>query len=100
MATSPRHLYFCYTLLKGRNQISWGRDGLLNLQLNWNELFSMKEKQNENVEHFLDKFKDIFLDELGTMKNEKAKIYIKPNSIQKFLKACLVLYALKQRIEI
>ena len=33
----------------------------------------MKEKQNENLEHVLDKFEEIFFDELGTMKNRKAK---------------------------
>ena len=77
-----------------------GRDWLSNLQLNWNELFSMKEKQNENLEHLLDEFKEIFLNELGTMNNEKAKIYLKPNSMPKFLKARPVPYVLKQRIEI
>ena len=33
----------------------------------------MKEKQNENLEHVLDKFEEILFDELGTMKNGKAK---------------------------
>ena len=34
------------------------------------------------------------------MKNEKAKIYLKPNSIPKFLKARRVPYALKNKIEL
>lgn len=60
----------------------------------------MKEKQNENVEHLLDEFKEIFLDWLEATKNEKANIYLKRNSIPKFLKARPVPSALKQRIEI
>ena len=47
----------------------------------------MKEKQNENLEHLLDRFKEIFRNELGTMKNEKMKNFLKLNSIHKFLKA-------------
>ena len=34
------------------------------------------------------------------MKNEKAKIYLKPNCISKFLKAHPVLYILKNKIEL
>ena len=60
----------------------------------------MKEKQNDNLEHLLDKFKEVFLDELGTMKYKKAKIYLKANTIPKVLKDLPVPYALKQRIEI
>ena len=60
----------------------------------------LKEKQNENLEHLLEKLEEVFLDELGKMKNEKVKICSKPNSIPNFLKACPVPYALKQRIEI
>ena len=44
--------------------------------------------------------KTFFSSELGTMKNEKAKIYLKPNSIPKFLKARPVPYALKNKIEL
>ena len=47
----------------------------------------MKEKQNENLEHLLDRFKEIFRNELGTMKSEKTKKFLKLNSIHKFLKA-------------
>ena len=47
----------------------------------------MKEKQNENLEHLLDRFKEIFRNELGTMKNEKKIFFLKLNSIHKSLKA-------------
>ena len=50
-----------------------GRDWLSNLQLNWNDLFSIKEKQNQNLENLLDKLREIILNEMRTMENEKAK---------------------------
>lgn len=60
----------------------------------------MKEKQNENLEHLLDEFKETFLNELRTIKNQNAKKSLKLNTIPKFLKALTVPYALKQRIGI
>ena len=50
-----------------------GRDWLSNLQLNWNDLFSIKEKQNQNLENLLDKLRETILNEMRTMENEKAK---------------------------
>ena len=60
----------------------------------------MKEKQNENLEHLLDEFKETFLNKLRTIKNQNAKKSLKLNTIPKFLKALTVPYALKQRIGI
>ena len=64
------------------------------------ESFSMNSESKTNLDDLLHKFEDIFSSELGTMKNEKAKIYLKPNSIPKFLKAHPVPYALKNKIEL
>ena len=60
----------------------------------------MNSESKTNLDDLLHKFEDIFSSELGTMKNEKAKIYLKPNSIPKFLRACPVPYALKNKIEL
>ena len=59
----------------------------------------MKEKQNENLEHLLDRFKEIFRNELGTMKNEKTKNFLKLNSIHKFLKAIYCLMHLNKELK-
>ena len=58
----------------------------------------MNSESITNLDDLLHKFEDIFSSELGIMKSEKAKIYLKPNSIRKFLKARLP-YALKNKIE-
>ena len=53
----------------------------------------MNNESKTKLDDLLHKFEDIFSGELGTMKNEKAKIYLKSNSIPKFLKARSVPYA-------
>ena len=70
-----------------------GRDCLAKIRLKWEELFSMKRESKTNLDDLLHEFEDIFSDELGAMKNKKAKNYLKPNSIPKFLQACPVQYA-------
>ena len=67
----------------------------------------MNIESKRNLDDLFHKFEDIFSGELRTMRDnekmrdsEKAKIYLKPNSIPKFLKACPVPYALKNKIEL
>ena len=81
-----------YTLyiIEGDRPNLLGRDCLAKICLEWEELFSMNNESKTNLDDLLNEFEDIFSSELGRMKNEKAKIYLKPNSISKFLKACPV----------
>ena len=53
----------------------------------------MNRESKTNLDDLLHEFEDIFSGELGAMKNKKAKIYLKPNSIPKFLQARPVQYA-------
>ena len=87
-------------IIEGDRPNLLGRDCLAKICLKWEELFSMNNESKTNLDDLLHKFEDIFSSELGTMKNEKAKIYLKPNSIPKFLRACPVPYALKNKIEL
>ena len=87
-------------IIEGDRPNLLGRDCLAKICLKWQELFSMNNESKTNLDDLLHKFEDIFSSELGTMKNEKAKIYLKPNSIPKFLRACPVPYALKNKIEL
>ena len=61
---------------------------------------SMNRKSKTNLNDLLHEFEDIISSELGTMKNQKSKIYLKPNSIPKFLKARPEPHALKNKIEL
>ena len=76
------------------------RDCLAKIRLKWEGLFSMNSESKTNLDDLLHEFEDIFSSELGAMKNEKAKIYLKPNSIPKFLKVCPVPYALKNKTKL
>ena len=60
----------------------------------------MNRESKTNLDDLLREFEDIFSSELGTMKNEKAKLYLKPNSILEFLKVRPVPYPLKNKTEL
>lgn len=87
-------IFLLYIMEADKPNLSQERHAIeFTVKLEW-VIFYEKKK---NLEHVLDKCKEIFLDELETMKNEKTKIYIKPNSIPKFLNTHHVPYALKQK---
>ena len=87
-------------IIEGDRPNLLGRDCLAKIRLKWVESFSMNSESKTNLDDLLHKFEDIFSGELGAKENEKAKIYLKPNSIPKFLKARPVPYALKNKIEL
>ena len=80
-------------IIEGDRPDLLGRDCLAKIRLKWEELFSMNRESKTNLRDLLHEFEDIFSGDLRTMKNEKAKIYLKSNSIPKFLKARSVPYA-------
>ena len=82
-------LKLTFDIVKGDKPNLLRRDCLSKLRLNWGELFSM----NLNIK----KVRETFHEELRTMKNEKAKIYLKPNNNPKFLKARPLPYLLKEK---
>ena len=91
--------YVLCIIIQGDRPNLLGRDCLDKIRLKWEELFSMNRESKANLDDLLREFEDILPSELGTMKNEKAKIYLKPKSIPKFLKTRPVPYVLKNKIE-
>ena len=87
-------------IIEGNRPDLLERDCLAKIRLKWEELFSMNRESKTNLRDLLHEFEDIFSGDLRTMKNEKAKIYLKPNSIPNFLKAFPVPYILKNKIEL
>lgn len=54
-----------------------GRDWLGEFQLDWSEILSISEfNKSEELKKTLDKFEDVFRDELGAVKGMQAKIYV------------------------
>lgn len=90
-----------------------GRDWLAHIRLNWKELFHLETKEQRKspeptqparlqparLQVILDKYSDVFKDELGTMKSTTAKIQLNQDASPKFFKARPVPYALKPKVE-
>jgi hypothetical protein len=53
------------------------RDCLGEFQLDWSKIFSLSEfDKTEELEKTLNKFEDVFRDELGAVKGKKDEIYV------------------------
>ncbi|CAG2223037.1 unnamed protein product [Mytilus edulis] len=83
---------------KGPNLL--GRDWLNKLQLDWKDIFSVvgSDNQSSDLNVILEANKEIFKDELGTVKGMKAKIYDE-SAVPKYFKARPLPYALKDKVE-
>ena len=72
-----------------------GRNWLKSIKLNWGTI----KKVTNDLEQVLNNHTDVFKDELGTMQDTTAKLYVKPNCNPKFCKPRPVPHALKEGIE-
>jgi hypothetical protein len=72
---------------KGPNLI--GRNWLQKIKINWKNLFQLKEDKNTSVKvnKLLEKYEEVFHDELGTFPGPKAKIYVADDASPKYCKA-------------
>ncbi|CAC5386472.1 unnamed protein product [Mytilus coruscus] len=84
---------------KGLNLL--GRNWLNKLRLDWKDIFSVVGSDNQlsDLNMILEANKEVFKDELGTVKGMKAKIYVDESAIPKYFKARLLPYALKDKVE-
>ncbi|XP_063420560.1 uncharacterized protein K02A2.6-like [Mytilus trossulus] len=84
---------------KGPNLL--GRDWLNKLQLDWNDIFSVvgSDNQSRDLNVILEANKEVFKDELGTVKGMKAKIDVDESAVPKYFKARPLSYALKDKVE-
>ena len=74
-----------------------GRNWLTALKLDWQKIFSVKSERT--LQTVLDKYPDVFKDDLGTVKGMKATIHIDPEATPLFHKARPVPFALKEKVE-
>ncbi|CAC5370729.1 unnamed protein product [Mytilus coruscus] len=84
---------------KGPNLL--GQDWLNKLQLDWKDIFSVvgSDNQPSDLNVILEANKEVFKDELGTVKGMKVKIYVDESAVPKYFKARPLLYALKDKVE-
>ena len=77
----------------------FGRDWLEKVKLDWGQIFQVTGNTMVKLEQLLTKHKELFGEDLGTLKGTKAKIYVDENATPKFFKARPVPYALKGKID-
>ncbi len=81
--------------MEGRGPLLLGRNWLKTIKLNWGTI----KKVTNDLDQVLHNHNEVFKDELGTMKDTNAKLYVKPNCNPKFCKPRSVPHALKEGIE-
>jgi hypothetical protein len=63
------------------------RNWLQHLTLNWKEIKALARNNMGSLDALLEKYDDIFSDELGTIKTFEAKLDVDPEATPKFFKA-------------
>ena len=89
--------------------ITWFRTNVIGekLILNWQEIFTINEVSNvelnsgysNDLNAVLQNFKEVFNEEIGTLKDTFVHIELKKSATPHFYKPCPVPYAHKNRIE-
>ncbi|KAL5018941.1 hypothetical protein ScPMuIL_004663 [Solemya velum] len=88
-----------YVVQQGKSTL-FGRDWLMNLRMDWPEIKAVVASDTHTVlQTVLDKHKNVFQDDWGTLKGIRAKLTLKPDSRPKFVKARQVPYVLKPKVE-
>ena len=75
-----------------------GRDWLDKIKLDWKEIHYTVD-QTHTANSIVNKFQDLWNDELGEVKGTKGKIYIKDNSCPKFFKPRTVPYSMRDKVD-
>lgn len=85
-------------VVKGNGPNLCGRNWLQKVKLNW-KIIRHVSKQPGSIQEVLDKYSEVFKDELGTLKDIKATISVKPDVPPKFFKSRPLPFAMKERVE-
>jgi len=75
-----------------------GQDWLHKIKLDWQELYHTQVLQ-PSLQAVVDKYKEVFNDELGTVKGVAAKFQIDPETAPKFYKPHPVPYSMRNLVE-
>ena len=94
---TQRGTYLLY-VVKGTGVNLLGRDWLRHIRLDWKAIAQTVNSVSERYQPLLDKYSEVFREELGTLKSIKAKLHIKPQAMPKFCKPRAVPFALKEAL--
>ncbi|XP_057711364.1 uncharacterized protein K02A2.6 [Corythoichthys intestinalis] len=78
-----------------------GREWLDQVKLNWKMIKKVTQcaAKPKSIQDVLDKYDDVFKNELGTLKDIKATISVKRDAVPKFHKARVLPFAMKEKVE-
>lgn len=87
-------------VVRNRGPNLLGRDWMGVLRLNWKELFKTIFKLSDSqLQNVLSKHKEIFKDELGTLKGTEVRFHVDTSVKPRYCKARPVLFAMRPKIE-
>ncbi|XP_029551127.1 uncharacterized protein K02A2.6-like [Salmo trutta] len=81
-------------VVKGNGPSLLGRDWLNKIQLSWGEI-----KHTRVTEDVIQKYPEIFKEELGTLQGTTVKLFVDPQAEPRFFKPRTVPYAMKKKVE-
>ena len=87
------------TVVAGDGLSLLGENWLQKIQLNWWEILAVTSHPSWTLGYLLDKYRDIFVNESGTIMSYQAKLHIKSDEPPRFFKAQMVPYALRSSIK-
>ena len=87
------------TVVAGEGPCLLKRNWLQHLRLNWRDIKAVSQHAVGSLDYLLDKYGDLFVNELGTIESFSAKLHVNPQDKPKFYKARTVPYALKSVID-
>ena len=75
--------------------------GYRKIQLNWKNIKCLHHfPAGENLDNILKCYPSVFQDGIGSVKDIKASLYLKPDTKPKFMKPRPVAYSLKPKVEV
>ncbi|XP_027869143.1 uncharacterized protein K02A2.6-like [Xiphophorus couchianus] len=86
-------------IVKGHGASLCGRNWLTKLRLNWQQIKYVGEPKQLSLNELLDTYSDVFKEELGTLKDIKATIVVKPEMLPKFNKHRPLPFTMKEKVE-
>ncbi len=84
-------------VVKGEGASLLGRNWLQPIRLNWKAIHSLTE--TDPLQALLDKHSSLFREQLGTLKDVEAKLFVPSQTQPRFYKPRPVAYALKTKVE-
>ena len=101
------HVQVCYgtqtahlrlVVVGGSGPTLLGRDWLKSLKLDWHQICLVSREKTTELKPLLERFKDVFKDQLGTASIHEAKLHIRSDAVPKFFKPRSVPFSTKDVI--